>query len=181
MIRPLIPDPDKYKVILEYAQRYGLKAFIESGTASGDTTARMVPYMDRLYTIEIHYDSYLQATMRFALEPKVTTIFGESEIVLERLLRELDGPFLFWLDGHDNGLGVGSAGPCPVMEELKHIMYTGDHRPAKHCILIDDARSFGRDRGYPPLKRIGEFVGTGTWPIMYDTEVRDDIIRCTPR
>lgn len=176
----LIPDSEKWKVISHYQSIFPVDKFIETGTSTGDTTAALYSFFKQLFTIELHYDTYLQAVMRFIDDPKVTVIQGDSDKVLQRLLRHTEGPFVFWLDAHENGLGTGHAGPCPVMHELKHIMYS----PAQHIILIDDARYFGVEPGWPTIEEIRAFLGGDThpdWEQTYDVDVIDDIIRCTPK
>ena len=56
---------------------------------------------------------------------------------------------LFWLDGHFSGVGTGGGDDiCPIINELRLIAQSNRN---DHCILIDDARCFTGEDGYPTL------------------------------
>jgi hypothetical protein len=69
--------------------------------------------------------------------------FGDSMQVLPEILKGLDTPATFWLDGHwsmdDTALGAKAS---PLMEELEAI---GRHPIKTHTILIDDMRCWKRE------------------------------------
>lgn len=105
----------------------------------------------------------------------MTLHHGDSACVLPELVRNLDHPVLFWLDGHYSG-GTTAKGmmDSPISEELAAILGS----PLKtHVILIDDARCFDGTHGYPYLDQLLEQVRAST---DYQIEVSTDIIRLTP-
>ena len=92
--------------------------------------------------------------------------------VLPQVLSQIDTPCLFWLDGHYSG-GVTGMGDevSPVLSELRDILA---HPTQGHVILIDDARCFRSEEGYPELKEVETLVaceGGGR-----TIAVKDDII-----
>ena len=71
------------------------------------------------------------------------------------MIQEIEGPALFWLDGHYSGGGTAKGEMCtPIIQELKVIGL----RSPQDVILIDDARLFtGRD-DYPTLDEVRKLV-----------------------
>ena len=49
-----VPPPHvvKQRVLREYAERYELKVFVETGTYRGDMVQAMKPLFDKIYSIE---------------------------------------------------------------------------------------------------------------------------------
>lgn len=88
----------------------------------------------------------------------------------------LDQPALFWLDGHYSG-GETAQGEkdTPIYEELDRILDAPDR---DHVIIIDDARCFGRDRDYPSIQELSDFVRSRRPNV--DIAVQDDSIRIKP-
>ncbi len=90
------------------------------------------------------------------------------------MLESLDGPALFWLDGHYMG-GESGRGTedTPVMAEMTALFA---YPVRGHVVLIDDARLFDGTGGYP---RLDEFT---TWVQQRrpgtNVTVDGDIIRC---
>ena len=154
-----VPPPQAYKhaEIRNYAQRYGLRVLVETGTFRGDTLFATRNDFDRLYSIELGEKLYLQAQKRFKSYPNVTILQGDSAKVLPSVLKELSGPALFWLDGHySGGITADSAEKPPIEAELEAILA---HDNKKHVILIDDARLFeGQPEGYPSISATREFI-----------------------
>lgn len=149
--RPVpVPHPVKVRNILAVAELYGLKTLVETGTQAGATLAATMPYFDRLYSIEIYEPSVDAARKRFAAHPKVKIIHGDSASALPALVKTIDEPILFWLDGHYSGKGTGMGEEhSPIVAEIRHIL---ELRPAgRDAIIIDDARLFVGKDGYPPL------------------------------
>lgn len=72
------------------------------------------------------------------------------------LLERIKTPCLFWLDGHYSA-GVTARGEkdTPIVEELSHIFSSSD---IGHVIVVDDARCFGVEPGYPTVEELSEFV-----------------------
>jgi hypothetical protein len=169
------PHLVKRKVLLEHARRYGLHVFVETGTFMGDMLAAMIPYFDRLYSIELAVPLYRGAVDRFAAEPKVQLLRGDSGQLIATILAELSEPALFWLDAHYSG-GVTARGTLdsPVIAELEAVLGHG----LPHVVLVDDARMFDGNGGYPTrdeLSRLVARVGPG-----HTVLIADDVIRVVP-
>ena len=94
--RPPAPLEVKAQIIRHYAAKYGLRNFIETGTFFGDMLAALRNDFDALTTIELDFALAARATQRFAEEPKITVIQGDSARVLPALLcnTEATGAFL---------------------------------------------------------------------------------------
>jgi hypothetical protein len=97
---------------------------------------------------------------------------GDSTQVLREVLSRIEEPCLFWLDAHYSGKGTALADcETPVWGELSHAVKS-------HVILIDDARCFDGENGYPSLAEIKTCVNERRPDQI--CEVRDDIIRIHP-
>jgi hypothetical protein len=166
-----VPSPkEKARTVIEYGRRYGRATLIETGTFHGGTVAAALPHFEQIYTVELDQALYEAARDRFAGEPKVTVIHGDSHTELSRLAAEIDAPALFWLDAHYSAgeTAKGTHDP-PLPWELGAII--GRREP--DVILIDDARLMGATSGYPSLEAIRDLVGDRAVTF----EVRRDIIR----
>jgi len=89
-------------------------------------------------------ETYVAACQRFAKEDRALLAQGDGQLVLPQLLRDVDGPAVFWLDSHwstgEAQLPPGTS-PCPVLGELRAI---AAHACKQHLVLIDDIRYFKR-------------------------------------
>jgi hypothetical protein len=115
--------------------------FVETGTFLGESIFMMEPFFEKLHTIEIKQEFYLNAVTQYKGN-KINFHFGDSSVMLKKVCETLDKPTLFFLDGH------WSAGPtgrgkkdCPLYEELENII---KHCKVKCVIMIDDVRLFGK-------------------------------------
>lgn len=176
--RPVPPPPVvKQHTLLEYAQRYGLQTFVETGTYYGDTTEAMRSHFDRVYSIELSDELFARASRRFRNAPDVELLHGDSGEVLPRVVRHLDEPALFWLDGHYSG-GETARGTdeTPVLAEVRCVLES----PVRgHVMVIDDARLFGTDPAYPTLEELGSVINAVRPGLVIVVE--NDSIRVTPR
>ena len=126
----------KQELLKDYAQRYGCKTFIETGSACGDTLSAMrLVGFHRMFSIELsdYYSGYV--ARRFEGQSDVTLIHGDSAVELAKLLATLPATLsiLFWLDAHYSG-GLTQPGPNPLEKELEAIFASG----VGGAILIDD-------------------------------------------
>lgn len=174
-----VPPPHVVKqgTLREFAEKFNLKVFIETGTYYGEMVEAMKPYFNQIYSIELSTELYERAKHRFAGDQRITILHGDSGHVLGELLPRLDQPALFWLDGHYSG-GETAKGnkETPIYEELTHIF--NSHQKG-HVIIIDDARLFGTDPAYPTLDELGEFIQLkSTQPLKF--EIENDSIRIFP-
>lgn len=176
--RPVPPPPAaKHENLRACARKYGLRVLVETGTYRGDTIQALRNDFARIYSIELSPALFAQAQDRFRSAPNVELIHGDSGEKLADLMRRLDQPALFWLDGHYSA-GITAKGDkiTPIFEELGHI-FSAPPRP--HAIVIDDARLFGTDPGYPTLEELIRFVRAHGPNV--DVSVQDDGILIVPR
>lgn len=170
------PHRVKQGVLRTYAQRFGLRTLVETGTYLGSMVHAMRHDFQVIHTVEVDAALATLARRRFAGLSHVTVHQGDSTTVLPEILRTLNGPALFWLDGHYSG-GITSMGAkeSPIIEEMEALMADRERR---HVILIDDARCFGDTPDYPTLDEFQQIVAKGRPDLKF--EVEHDIIRLTP-
>lgn len=155
--RPVpVPHVIKQKVLREYGRRFMLDTLVETGTYQGDMVDALRHDFSTIYSVELNYALFAAATERFRHDPHVHIVQGDSGTALGNVLGELRGPALFWLDGHYSA-GITALGSkvTPIFEELDQIFLTGSE---DHVVIIDDARLFGTDPGYPSLQALVEHV-----------------------
>jgi hypothetical protein len=170
------PHIVKQRAIREFAEKFGVRVLIETGTYYGDMVEAMKDYFSRIYSIELSNELYEKAKQRFAGDDRIKIIHGDSGIELGKLIASLDQAALFWLDGHYSG-GVTAKGDkdTPIYEELSHIFSS----PQKgHVIIIDDARCFGTDPTYPSIDELSAFIKAKNPNAKI--EVENDGIRIIP-
>ncbi len=132
----------------------GYTRFVETGTYLGDTAGVMAANGCRVFTIELSERLYERACELFANSDLVTCIHGDSAVRLSEVVDLLDGPALFWLDGHYSGPTTAMGGEVsPVIGELACLGRARQARAElidRSTIHIDDLHCFGDD-GYPTL------------------------------
>ncbi len=124
----------------ELFRQFPNKYFIETGTAGGEgiETALGVECFEKIHSIEILKVFFDIAYEKFKDHKNVTLWHGDSGELLRQVLKKVDAPATFWLDGHISCIpGKKSS---PIMEELEAIKR---HPIKTHTILIDDVRDFG--------------------------------------
>ncbi len=153
-----LPNLLKHPILVRYARLHGLKALVETGTFLGDTPWALRNRFAEIHTIELSPTLCGLARERFKRFPHIHVHEGESTIVLPQLFKELRRPSLFWLDGHFSG-GITAQGESttPICDEVQII---AERCPVRFVMLIDDARSFGSEDGYPSLAEFKERVRT---------------------
>ncbi len=153
-------------MLLTEARAIGAETFIETGTFLGDTTWSFRQQFLRSLTIEVEPLLAELARRRFQNHPTITVREGDSAALLPGICAEIDGPCLFYLDGHYSG-GVTGMGDkeCPIIEELTAIFSKTN---GLFRIVIDDARLFGTHPAYPTIGRIEAFLAEQAKP----TQVR---------
>lgn len=130
--------------------------FIETGTGDGYMANHMGDHFDQVFSIEIVNRTYNDAVIRFAEQPNVKIIYGDSVGILPRLMHKMEPrPMTLWLDAHDNGELPEGASVCPIMEELAAFF---QHRWTECVVLIDDIHLFGDAPGYPEVDEVARFV-----------------------
>jgi hypothetical protein len=177
----MLTAEERRAVLVRYAEMLDLHVLVESGTSTGDTPYYLRDNFNKIYTIECVNDIYNEAMQRLSPYSNIHTFWGDSAEVLPQILKELDEPALFWLDGHWSAPGHNPEGrDTPVEIELQLILA---EEMLPHVILIDDARVFmeGADweterYDYPTLSWVRQYA----WAHDYTYALRDDIIRLTP-
>jgi len=168
----LLSGPEKRAEIMKWQAMTGCKFFVETGTFLGETTLAMSRVFERCWTVEIDQSLYEQALRRFHGHDNITALQGDSASRIVDILREIDAPAIFWLDGHySRGKTGRGATDTAVVSELAHIF---EHPIKEHVILIDDARTFLGVNGYPTIKALHRFVRQRS---PYRMRVSNDIIR----
>ena len=105
--------------------------FIETGSYFGDGIAEAISAgFPNIISIELADKYFDHCIERFADQPHVKIIKGDSFKKLPHILKDIVSPITFWLDGHhsagDTGLGEYWA---PLIHELKAIGPTFYCRP----------------------------------------------------
>ena len=97
-------------------------------------------------TIEVREDYQKIAAERCQQYNNITFLLGDTREMLPLVVDSLEGPTLFWLDSHNDGID-GTAQDCPLLEELDVI----SRSKFEHIILIDDAHCFRPPVPHDPL------------------------------
>jgi hypothetical protein len=173
--RPL-PPPHVVKqlAIVGYQRPRRFDTFVETGTFTGEMVEAMRPHFRRIISIEMAPEIHRQAVRRFAGDPHVELLLGDSATVLPRVLEQIRQPALFWLDGHFMGENTARGQEdSPIRAELTALL---GHPVRRHLVLIDDARLFTGSAGYPTIEELRGWLARerpGS-----DVQVEDDVIRC---
>jgi len=171
--KPNPPPLVKVMVIKEYAKKFSVKIFIETGTFKGDTVKSVKNIFSKIFSIELDIALYTNAKDRFLDCSRISIIHGDSSEELPKLLENISEPCLFWLDSHySEGITAKGKTNTPVWQELQHIL---KHPIKSHVILIDDARDFIGKNDYPSIQEVRNLVLKHLPGRSF--EVKDDIIR----
>jgi hypothetical protein len=170
------PHIVKQRTLRRFADRFGLMILVETGTYLGDMVEAMKGAFDQIYSIELSDELYDNAKDRFKDEKNVELIHGDSGTELGKLMHRIDRPALFWLDAHYSA-GVTAKGDedTAIYGELTHI-FGAEYRG--HVIVIDDARCFGTNPGYPSIEELSKFIKSKSSNVSITIE--EDSIRITP-
>ena len=171
-----LPDVLKRSIIKRIAQDHGIEVFVETGTFRGDTPWCFRNDYRRIFSIEVQPQLAKLAAKRFFGHPHIEIVEGDSAKKLEEIIPRIDGPVLFWLDGHYSaGITGRGENDCPIWGELASINEELDH---PFVIIVDDARCFGVDAGYPTLDELQAYVSEKL--PSHRISVENDLIRIAP-
>lgn len=173
-----VPPPHavKQRTLLAYAGDWRLRQLVETGTYRGDMVHAMLGHFDRIISIELGADLHAAAVARFRHRAEVELIQGDSGSKIAAVVAGLSAPALFWLDGHYSaGDTARGEHDTPIYQELSTVLAPGG---PDHVVIVDDARCFGRDEGYPTIAELIAFVHTLRPAVR--VVVEDDMIRVTP-
>ena len=176
--RPLPPPHGIKQSIIKEAQRsFGAMHFVETGTHRGEMVYAVLKDFESIFTIELDRELHDFSKRRFRLHRHVTLIHGDSSACLEKVIDELQGPSVFWLDGHYSGCETArGVQDSPIQKELESILVDRRYR---HLILVDDARCFIGRGGYPKLEELISYVQQRYSCCRID--VFNDVIRVVPQ
>src|ERR1035437_5376601 len=123
----------------EILKKYPNTIFIETGSYMGDgIQSALDAGFKIIYSIELSNKWQSYCINRFKNNSKVNIILGESQKVMNNIIKNINNSITFWLDGHYSGphTAMGEY-ESPLIQEL-HII--GEHSIKTHTILIDDLR-----------------------------------------
>lgn len=149
------------------------RVFVESGTFGGHGVRQALESgFEKVITIELSPDIHEKTKADFASDNRVTFLLGDSGAILGDVIKDINEPVTFWLDGHYSSCGTAK-GPdmSPVLRELAHIKA---HQIKTHTILIDDVRLFGGVMfDWIPIGKVAEFI----WSInpQYKLSLEDGV------
>ena len=154
---------------LDLADKYSLTTFVETGTHVGKTALFAANWFNTVYTIESEPYYYDIAEANLQYKRNVALLFGSSQEVLPTVVRRIVEPTLFWLDAHWSRdlKGQRPFVVNPVLDEIAAIKQL----IINHVIMIDDARLFSGDHGWPAFHEIAAAIG-----YSYDIWVEQDVI-----
>jgi len=147
-------DLRKQRMVRQVGRQFDLETFVETGTYRGDMTVAAAKVFEKVYSIELHRPFYEKAVERFADNPSITILYGDSGEQMEELMSKINGPTLFWLDAHGGKEALkddGTEAAAPLIRELVAIL--GHPDIDQHMIMIDDAHMFEK----------GVKWGAGVW------------------
>ncbi|MDR2954355.1 MAG: hypothetical protein LBV43_04670 [Prevotella sp.] len=145
----------KQQRIAEYKKKYNIDILVETGTYLGDMIWAQRKNFAKIYSIELSKTFADLAKKRFKKQTNITIIEGDSGVVLNLLIGQIDKKAIFWLDGHYSGGNTACANKeCPIYEELNAIFKSD----IDHILLIDDARCFVGTGSYPTIEELSGFI-----------------------
>jgi len=168
-----IPPPHfvKQQAVVDYANRFGINVFVETGTYYGDMIDAVKNRFKKIYSIELDDHLFNLAQKKYAGLKHIKIINGDSAEKIKDVLANISEPCLFWLDGHYSGPGTAKGSlDTPLLKELSLIL---DHQIKNHVILVDDAREFGTG-DYPAIDDLKKMVAN--YP-EYSFEIKGDSAR----
>jgi hypothetical protein len=173
-----VPPPHiiKQQAIRYYQKKSGYTILVETGTYKGDMVLAQKDSFEKIISIELSRELYEKAKQRFRRYEHITILQGNSGEVIGGVLSELKEPAIFWLDGHySGGITAKIDKYSPIREELRQIFARNS---LQHIILIDDARGFTGEHGYPEIEELRDLVHHNLRG--YQFSIEEDIIRLVP-
>ena len=165
----------KQRTVAEYAERYGLRVLVETGTYHGDMVAAMRHRFDEIYSIEFDPALAAATARKFGPFAHVHILRGNSEVLVPEVLHHLTQSALFWLDAGY----YGWAGEQHTRDRLDIELNAILSDPKPHIVLIDDAQGFNGQNGAPTIEQFRREI-EAHFPER-QVEVECQIIRITSR
>jgi hypothetical protein len=146
----------KQRLIKEIQMEKKFEIFVETGTNEGAMIEAIKTCFNQIYSIELDIELFHKAQSRFASETHIHIFQGDSGTVLQKTLKSITTPALFWLDAHySGGVTAKAESETPILKELDLVFA---HPVKDHIVVIDDAWSFGTIKDYPSLSELKKFV-----------------------
>ena len=159
----------------EYAEKFGLRTLVETGTYYGEMVAAMRRRFDRIYSVEFVPELAARAQRKFGGDQHIRIFCGDSQTVMPEVLGWLEEPALFWLDAGYYGW-VGEQGDQQRLSaELEMVL----SHPYPHIVLLDDAHGLTGINGQLSVGDVERYVAA-KFPGR-EVRVEHDIIRITLR
>jgi len=170
------PDMVKYEVIRHYARKHATPVLVETGTWFGDAIFTLRREFLEIHSIELAPELHTQAVAALGHMRHLHLHLGDSATELVRIAQTLTAPALYWLDGHwCDGPSARGAKDTPIVEELNFLLRLP---PRRDVVLVDDARFFNGEHGYPTVEELRQLVASRRPAASF--ELKDDIIRILP-
>lgn len=167
-------------LVSAFTDNLNIPNFVETGTYKGNSAIWAASNFDKVYTIEISPELSKYAASRPDAKENIEFIVGSSKTEMPKLVERINGPALYWLDGHWCMNAGGKDDECPLMDELIAISKLQDS-----IILIDDARCFlgllpppHRAEDWPRIDEIFALIKE-KFP-EHTTTIVDDVIVSVP-
>ncbi len=122
-------------------ERFMNQYFVETGTylGSGINFALRAGF-PVIHSIEINPTFVANAKKHFKNNQNVHIWLGDSSLDLHLVIKDIDQPITFWLDGHCGSPRTDGGNNTPLMAELEQIR---KHPIKNHTIIIDDMHCCG--------------------------------------
>ncbi|MFA6925249.1 MAG: hypothetical protein WC223_13470 [Bacteroidales bacterium] len=167
------PHEVKQKIIHDYRKKFNYNILVETGTYRGDMVYAQRRFFKKIISVELSETLWQKAVKRFKKNNKIKLFQGDSGKLMSEIMKEIDQPAIFWLDGHYcAGISTKGNTECPIYDELDAIFKA---KKFNHVLLIDDARCFIGKNDYPTIDELSEYVRKNNPASEF--EVKDDIIR----
>lgn len=167
------PHIVKQYIIKNHQRETHYNILIETGTYYGEMIDSQLDNFEKIISIELSKDLYTLAIKKYKNIPKVELYNGDSGELLIDVMKKIEVPALFWLDGHySEGVTARGNKDCPIIEELTAIL-NATYLP--HLILIDDARLFVGENDYPTITELDLFIKKRRSD--YSLIIEEDIIK----
>src|SRR3981081_198889 len=88
------------EIVLKFKEKAAIKNFVETGTFKGNTSFWAAVHFEKVYTIEIDPAISKSTASRPDCPKNIDFKIGNSKDVLPKLIDQLKGRSIFWLDGH---------------------------------------------------------------------------------
>jgi hypothetical protein len=147
------PEGDYKRGMIKRVQKlYRYKYFVETGTYLGETPLKLKSLFEYLWTIELDKTLFEDAKSKLNNHQNIECMFGDSKDLLPSIVKKLECPAIFWLDGHYScGKTASGEIKAPIIKEINAI---GTSALNSHIIIIDDISDFSVAEGNSALSSV---------------------------